>query len=122
MLTSTEIAQTLRRIVDRDVAVTVDTRQTVVPIELTVAQAPTNTRADRQRHGVTKQATTTLDEPVVLASHGDTTVEFTVDRLDPDSPRWVATLPDGSQQVVYGAGDVDRVAVEAGLPLMRRAS
>jgi len=117
MLTSTEIVQALRRTVDLDqVTVEVDTEQTVIPLGITVA-IPRGPMSARLRDTATKQATTTVDSPVITVRCGSRwPVTICLDRLDPDAPRWVATLPGASQMVVKGAGDVDRLVAEAELP------
>jgi hypothetical protein len=115
VLTTSEIVQAAKDAVGGAVSVSVNTRQREVDLDVTVALALTG--ADRA-HGVTKRATTTIDEPEVKIVSGKTTLTFGLDRLD--RGRWVVTGAGGSQSLVGGLGDVARLISMAGLPLASR--
>jgi hypothetical protein len=82
------------------------------------------TGADRERGPVKVRTTVAADEPEVSVRFAKVAVVFTVDRLDPSNPRWIATGPGDARSVVHGAGDVERAVSAArqaaGIPDHRR--
>ena len=121
MLTVAEIRQAARDAAGPHGRIEHRTRQVEAELELTVSLARTD--ADRIG-GVVKRATTTVDEPELSVRFGTIAVVFTVDRLDPARPRWIAAGPCDARSVVLGAGDVERAVSAAreaaGIPDHRR--
>ena len=121
MLTVAEIRQAARDAAGPHGKIEHCTRQVEAELELTVSLAlPMPTAPLR----VVKRATTTVDEPELSVRFGTIAVVFTVDRLDPARPRWIAAGPGDARSVVLGAGDVERAVSAAreaaGIPDHRR--
>jgi hypothetical protein len=119
MLTVTELRQAARDAAGPKGKVEDRTRQVEAGLEVSLARSD----GDRAR-GAVKRAKTTVDEPELSVRFGKIEVVFTVDRLDPARPRWVAVGPDSARSVVHGAGDVERAVSAAreaaGIPDHRR--
>jgi hypothetical protein len=121
MLTVAELRQAARDAAGPQGKVEDRTRQVEAELEVAVSLA----RSDGDRAGgVVQRAMTTVDEPVLSVRFGKIEVVFTVDRLYPARPRWVAAGPDGARSAVHGAGDVERAVSAAreaaGIPDHRR--
>jgi hypothetical protein len=117
MLTVSEVMQAAQHAAGAATKVSNRSREVEQDAELKVSVAFANGDTDR---GPVKVRTAVLfDEPEIVVSYDKREVRFTVDRLDPASPRWVAAGPAGTT-VVHGAGDVVRAIEAAGLSLATR--
>jgi len=101
MPTVSEVMQAAQHAAGPAAKVSNRSREVEQDAELKVSVAFADGDTDR---GPVKVRTAVLfDEPEIVVSYDKREVRFTVDRLDPASPRWVAAGPAGTT-VFHGAG------------------